>query len=55
MIDVKITVGGALEEESAREFVDAWHRAERGETFCERRLAFESWYALVRALVSRFL
>jgi hypothetical protein len=33
MSDVKITVGGALEEEASRRFVDAWHSAERGETF----------------------
>jgi hypothetical protein len=30
MSDVKITVGGAMEEEASRRFVDAWHRAERG-------------------------
>ena len=50
MSDVKITVGGRMEEEAARGFVDAWHRAERGETFRERRLAFESWHALARFL-----
>ena len=50
---VKITVGGAFEEEAARGFVDAWHRAERGERFRERRLAFESWDALVRVLTSK--
>ena len=43
MNDVKITVGGAVEEDAARRFVDAWHRAERGESFHERHLAFESW------------
>jgi predicted transcriptional regulator len=50
MSDVKITVGGALEEEASRRFVDAWHSAERGETFHRRHLAFESWDALVRIL-----
>jgi hypothetical protein len=50
MSDVKITVGGAMEEEAALGFVDAWHRAERGETFRERRLAFESWDALARKM-----
>ena len=25
-----MTVGGAIEDEAARRFVDAWHRAERG-------------------------
>ena len=39
-----------MEEESSRRFVDAWHRAERGESFHERRIAFESWDALARVL-----
>lgn len=38
MSNVKITVGGAMEEEGSQRFVDAWYRAERGETFHERRL-----------------
>ena len=53
MTNVKITVGGALEEEASRRFVEAWHRAERGETFRERHLAFESWDALARVLTNR--
>jgi predicted transcriptional regulator len=53
MSDVKITVGGAFEEGAARAFEDAWHRAERGETFRERRLAFESWNALTRVLTNK--
>ena len=53
MSDVKITVGGAMEEEASRRFVDAWHRAERGETFHERHLAFESWEALARAMTGK--
>src|ERR1700686_3155537 len=53
MSDVKITVGGAMEGEAARRFVDAWHRAERGETFHERHLAFESWDALARVLTGK--
>ncbi len=53
MSDVKITVGGAMEDEAARRFADAWHRAERGETFHERRLAFESWDALARVLTGK--
>jgi len=53
MSDVKITVGGAMEDEAARRFVDAWHRAERGETFHERHLAFESWDALARVLTGK--
>jgi len=43
MKNVKITVGGAMEKEASRHFVDAWHRAERGERFREHHLAFESW------------
>jgi predicted transcriptional regulator len=53
MSDVKITVGGGMEEEAGRGFVDAWHRAERGEVFRERRLAFESWDALTRVLTNK--
>ena len=50
MSDVKITVGGAMEDDASRRFADAWRRAERGETFHERFLAFESWEALARIL-----
>jgi predicted transcriptional regulator len=53
MSDVKITVSGAMEEEAARRFVDAWHRAERGDSFHERHLAFESWDALARVLTGK--
>ena len=53
MSDVKITVGGTMEDEASRRFVDAWHRAERGETFHERHLAFESWDALARVLTGK--
>lgn len=53
MSDVKITVGGAMQDEASRRFVDAWHRAERGDAFQERRLAFESWDALVRVLTAK--
>lgn len=53
MSDVKITVGGAIENEAARRFADAWHRGERGETFHERHLAFESWDALTRTLTGK--
>jgi predicted transcriptional regulator len=52
MGDVKITVGGAIEEEATRRFVDAWRRAERGGSFHERQLAFESWDALARVLTA---
>src|ERR1700730_9049777 len=53
MSDVKITVGGAMEDEASRRFVDAWHRAESGEVFHERHLAFESWDALARVLTGK--
>src|ERR1700737_1412492 len=53
MSNVKITVGGAIEDEASRRFVDAWYRAERGETFHERHLAFESWDALARVLTGK--
>ena len=50
MSEVKITVGGRMEDEASRRFVNAWHRAETGETFHERHLAFESLDALARVL-----
>jgi len=53
MNKVKITVGGRMEKEATRRFVDAWHRAERGEKFRERYLAFESWDTLARVLTRR--
>ncbi len=53
MSKVKITVGGAMEDGAARRFVDAWHRAARGKTFHERRLAFESWDSLARVLTGK--
>ena len=53
MSDVKITVGGPFEDEAARRFVDAWHRAERGETFRERHLTFESWDTLAGVLTGK--
>ena len=53
MSDVKFTVGGAFEDEASRRFVDAWHRAERGEVFHQRYLAFESWDALARVLTGK--
>jgi predicted transcriptional regulator len=46
-------VGGVMEEEASRRFVNAWHRAERGETFQERYLAFESWDALARVMTGK--
>ncbi len=53
MSDVKITVGGSIEDDASRRFVDAWQRAERGESFRELHLAFESWDALARVLTGK--
>lgn len=53
MSDMKITVGGAMEAEASRRFIDAWRRAERGETFHERHLAFESWETLARVMTGK--
>ncbi len=50
---VKITVGGAMEKQASRRFIEAWHRAESGEKFHERHLAFESWDALARVLTKK--
>jgi predicted transcriptional regulator len=53
MSNVKITVGGAMEEDASRRFVNAWHSAERGESVHERHLAFESWDALARVMTGK--
>ena len=53
MSEVKITVGGEMEREASHQFIDAWHRAERGETFHERHLAFENWDTLARVLSNK--
>jgi predicted transcriptional regulator len=42
-----------MDEEASQLFVEAWHRAERGETFHERHLAFESWDTLARVLTGK--
>ena len=53
MSNVRLTVGGNIKEQTSRSFIDAWHRAERGETFHERHLAFESWDTLARVLTGK--
>ena len=53
MNEIKITVGGNIKEETSRRFIDAWHRAKRGEIFHERHLAFESWDTLARVLTGK--
>jgi predicted transcriptional regulator len=50
---VKITVGGSMKEDASRRFVQAWRRAERGESVNERHLAFESWDALTRVMTGK--
>ncbi len=47
---IRVTVGGAFEKEARDRFVNAWHRAERGEKFRERHLTFENWDTLARVL-----
>ena len=53
MSELKISVGGDVEKAASERFVEAWHRAEHGDTFHERHLAFESWDALVRVLTAK--
>jgi predicted transcriptional regulator len=53
MSKIKIAVGGKFENEAGRRFVDAWHRAERGEKLRERHLAFENWDVLARVLTGK--
>jgi predicted transcriptional regulator len=53
MSGVKLTIGGAFEDEAAGRFVEAWRRAEKGESIRERHLAFESWDALSRVLTGK--
>lgn len=42
-------------EAMARRFVDAWHRAERGEATEEHHLSFESWAGLASVLTPKRL
>jgi predicted transcriptional regulator len=53
--EIKIEIKGA--EESAQEFVDAWHRAQRDESPKEpvNRVYFQDLSALLRALTPRRL
>jgi hypothetical protein len=55
MSDMKVTVGGSFEEEASRQFIDAWHRAERGEALHERYRTFESWRTFARVLVGKLV
>ncbi len=49
MVDTKIIIGGSLEDDAAA-FLDAWRRIERGESFHDTALAFESWEALASVM-----
>jgi predicted transcriptional regulator len=52
--DIEIHVEETAEAMAAR-FIDAWHRAERGEDVRERHLSFESWDGLTRVLTGKRL
>jgi len=54
MSDVKLIVGGSLEEDAA-DLLSAWHRSERGKDVSERALVFESWEALAKVLTGERL
>ena len=49
MIDIQLLVGGSIEDDACG-FLDAWHRAERGEQDRERVLAFESREGLAQVM-----
>ena len=53
MSELKIAFGGAMEDEAVRRFVNAWHRAEPGDSFHERHLAFESWESFASVLTGK--
>lgn len=49
---VLMIVGGSLDDDAAA-FIDAWRRAERGETVNERGLSFERWEALIAVMTGK--
>jgi predicted transcriptional regulator len=53
MSKIKVVVGGAFADEAGPRFIEAWHRAERGEKLRDRRLTFESWDTLARVLTGK--
>jgi predicted transcriptional regulator len=53
MSDLQIRVGGSIEEDASRRFINAWHRAEKGKRVRERRLVFENWDTLARVLTGK--
>lgn len=54
MTTLKIRIGGSLEEDCAA-FVDAWHRAERGEKVSDHQISFESWEGLTKVMTTKRL
>ncbi|MGN6550045.1 MAG: HVO_A0114 family putative DNA-binding protein [Pararhizobium sp.] len=52
--DRQIHVGGSFED-AARRFVDAWHRAELGETVGEEHLTFLTWDAFAGTMTAKRL
>jgi predicted transcriptional regulator len=54
MSDLKIHVGERRDAMGAR-FINAWHRAERGETVGERHLSFDSFETMTRILTPKRL
>jgi predicted transcriptional regulator len=54
MTDLKVHVGDDARDFGSR-FVDAWHRAERGEPVSERHLSFDSFETLARILTPKRL
>jgi predicted transcriptional regulator len=45
-----VTVGGEIEKDASRRFIDAWRRAESGKRVHERHLVFENWDTLACVL-----
>ena len=54
MSDLKIHVGDSRNAMGAR-FIDAWHRAERGEAVREHHLSFDSFETMTRVLTPKRL
>ncbi|MFY7959170.1 MAG: hypothetical protein ACOVVK_03760 [Elsteraceae bacterium] len=52
MSDVIIEVGGSIEDDGVA-FISAWKRAEAGEQFSERHVAFEPWELLTKTLTGK--
>jgi predicted transcriptional regulator len=52
MADIKVHEGDTVED-MGRRFIDAWHRAERGERMSERHLSFDSFETLARVLTPK--